>query len=482
MASAIKIVAGLFIVLIGFPIFIGGSAVLLITPIFTDSEGYFMTQSFHISQNGTAAVRFDIPLDVDFGGIQIDPSKFVTLKMKITGPGQTDAFLGLTTGDNADSFLDSVSYLQITEFRYFGFWEFDDYAVEPTIEQILIHNSTTWEVPDPTNSSINWIVGGNNGSTFLWAPTANDLEQGVLSLVIMNSNYGTFSSNPDSNIEIYFSIGAKVPIINAIGWILVVFGGLFTLLGIIIVWSGIRSKKPRKERIRYYQGVTAKRIEVVEKPPAKYNLQCSNCGSTNEPDSAFCSQCGEILLSEDRKTARIQTKDLEKSFIASSANKLVVAEGWPRFWAWLIDVVIIGMVTSTLSSIIFLSLSNWDFWSFGIFSPSQWFFSLGPSSMILFCYFVFMEYYYGQTIGKMIVNLETVSERTGERPTIGEIALSAVGKSLFLPIDVLLGWITHDETQVPSLEQRITQKWAKTVVIEKQKEKQESAQFVSRRF
>lgn len=482
MASAIKIIAGLFIVLIGFPIFIGGSAILLVTPIFTDSEGYFMTQSFHISQNGTAAARFDIPLDVDFGGIRIDPSKFVTLKMEISGPGQTDAFFGLTTGNNANSFLDSVSYLQITEFKYLGVWEFDDHEIEPTMEQILVSNSTAWEVLDPTDPTINWIVGGENGTAFVWNPTANDLEQGVLSLIAMNSNYGSFTSNQDSNVDIYFSIGAKVPIINAIGWILVVFGGLFTLLGIIIVWSGIRTKKPRTERIRYYQGVPAKRIDVIEKPPVKYNLECSNCGSTNEPNSAFCSQCGEILLSEDRKTATIQTKDIEKSFTKSSANKLVVAEGWSRFWAWLIDVVIIGMVTSTISSIVFLSLSNWDFWSFGVFSPSQWFFSIGPSSMILFCYFVFMEYYYGQTIGKMIVGLETVSERTGERPTIGEIAISAVGKAFLLPIDVFLGWITREENQVPNLEQRITQKWAKTVVIEKQKEKQESAQFVSRRF
>ncbi len=41
MASAIKIIAGLFIILIGFPIFIGGSAVLLISPIFADNNGYF---------------------------------------------------------------------------------------------------------------------------------------------------------------------------------------------------------------------------------------------------------------------------------------------------------------------------------------------------------------------------------------------------------------------------------------------------------
>jgi uncharacterized RDD family membrane protein YckC len=480
MASAIKIIAGLFIVLIGFPIFIGGSAVLLITPIFTDNEGYFMTQRFHLSQNGVAAVRVDIPLDVDFGGVSIDPSKFVTLKMEVTGPSQSDVFLGLITGSDANTLLQSVSYLLITDFEYLEDWEFGNSETEYTLEWIAIANSSTWEVPDVTGFS--WIAGGTNDNTFIWAPTAEDLEQGTLSLIVMNSGYTSFTGNEDSNIEIYFSIGAKVPLINAIGWILVVFGGLFTLLGIIIVWSGLRTKKPRVDRIRYYQGVPATKVDVIEKPPAKYNLQCSNCGSINEPESAFCSQCGEILLSEDRKTVEDVTKGKKIEVLEPLGNKLVIAEGWPRFWAWLIDIVIIGMITSALSSIIFFSLSNWDFWSFGVWSPFQWLSSFGPSSLFFFLYCIFMEYYYGQTIGKMVVNLEVVSERTGERPTVGEIAISALGKAFFLPIDVFLGWIAREESQIPNLEQRITQKWAKTVVIEKQKERQESARFVSRRF
>jgi uncharacterized RDD family membrane protein YckC len=92
-----------------------------------------------------------------------------------------------------------------------------------------------------------------------------------------------------------------------------------------------------------------------------------------------------------------------------------------------------------------------------------------------------MEFYYGQTIGKMILNLEVVSERTGERPTLGEIAISALGKAFFLPIDVILGWFTRDENQVPDLNQRLTQRLSKTVVILQQKEKEETAQFVSNR-
>ncbi|MHA1969726.1 MAG: RDD family protein [Candidatus Hodarchaeales archaeon] len=477
MASAIKIIAGLIIVLIGFPIFIGGSVVLLITPIFADDNGYFMTQRFSITEPGAAAARFDIPLDVDFSGVRIDPSKFVTIKIET----QSDVFIGLTTGDNANSFLSSVSYIQITNFEYFDDWEIGESDPDYTIDWILVPNATTWQIPDVT--SPNWLVGGTIGNSFLWEPTADDLEEEILSVIVMNSDYASFTGNADSSISIIFSIGAKVPLINAIGWVLVVFGGLITLLGIIIVWSGFRTKKRRPERVRYYQGVPAKRIEAVEKPLASFHLQCSNCGSSNEPDSAFCSQCGEILLSEDRKTVEEAVKGRPSEMLEPTGNKLVIAEGWPRFWAWLIDVVIVGMITNVLSSLIFLIIDSWDFWSYGVWNPAQWIFSFGPSSLFLFVYFILMEYYNeGQTIGKMVLNLEIVSERTGERPTIGETAISAAGKAFFLPIDVFLGWISRDESQVPNLEQRITQKWAKVVVIEQQKKKQDSAQFISRRF
>ena len=83
MASTIKLVAGIIIILIGFPIFIGGSAILLVTPAFADNDGYFVSQSFHLDQTGVAAIRIDIPLENVDMGMRIDPSDFVTLKVNI---------------------------------------------------------------------------------------------------------------------------------------------------------------------------------------------------------------------------------------------------------------------------------------------------------------------------------------------------------------------------------------------------------------
>ncbi|MFX0050587.1 MAG: RDD family protein [Candidatus Hodarchaeota archaeon] len=476
MASAIKIIAGLFIFLIGFPIFIGGSAVLLITPLFADSDGYFMTTDYHIQQNGVAAVRIDIPLDDVQVGVRIDPAEFVTLKMNVNGPGGSEVFVGLADQQEINNVLNSsVSYLLITNLDYSSGFEFGDYEANPTITWETIYNVSDRVPPDVNKAT--WLADtGKVGNTFTWAPTYEEVTGESLSLVLMNEDKGA-----SNNVDITFTIGAKVPIINAIGWILVVFGGLLTLLSIIIIWSGLRTKKPRVDRVRYYQGAPAQRVEAVTRPTPKYNLQCSNCGSLNEPDSAFCSQCGEVLLSEDRKVIQDVAKEKDIEFYEPVGNKLVVAEGWPRFWAWLIDILITGAITSAISSFIFFSLNDWSWWSFGVWSPFQWLFSLGPSSVVFFLYVVLMEFYYGQTIGKMILNLEIVSERTGERPTLGEIAISAFGKAFLLPLDVFLGWITRDENQIPNLNQRLTQKLSRTVIILQQKKKEEAAQFVSSR-
>ncbi|MFX0122692.1 MAG: RDD family protein [Candidatus Hodarchaeota archaeon] len=482
MASAIKIIAGIFIIMIGFPIFIGGSAILLFVPLFTDGEGYFMTTPIAIRSvdfNASfSAIRLDIPLDDVQIGIQIDPAKFVKFKINVHGKTSSDeVFLGLCTKTDADSFLGSgIAYLQIKNFEYYGF-EFGEDRQDPVyqMEYEIVPNKTSWA--RPSVESISWFEGGNNGTTFKWDPSYETLTSGeTISFILMHTDLGE-----SYDINITFSVGANIPILNAIGWVLVVFGGLFTLLGIILLWSGLRTKKPRKERIRYYQGAPATRVEPVERPLSKFNLQCSNCGSLNEPDSSFCSRCGEILLSEDRKTVEEVTKKTEVEIFEPTGDKLVVAEGWPRFWAWLIDILITGAIASTLSSVVFLTIGDWSWWSFGIWNPFQWLFSLGPSSIVFFVYAVVMEHYYGQTLGKMALNLEVVSETTGDRPILQDIIISAIGKSFFLPIDVILGLIVKDQNQVPDLNQRLTQKWARTVVIQSEKKKKESVQFVSGR-
>lgn len=466
--------AGFLIILVGFPIFIGGFAVLFITPIFADNDGYFVSQTFHIEQDGVAAVRLDIPLDDVQIGVRLDPSDFVTIKVNVHQDINADAFLGLTTGSKADNFLASVSYLEITNLDWYTGFNFDNDELESEISWTTYPNTTTWAVPDPT--PISWIVGGTNGTTFIWYPSYSDLTSDSLSLILMNSNLGA-----DNNVDISFSVGAHVPVINVIGWFLTVFGGLMTLLGIILVWSGFRSKPKQRHRTRHYQGAIVTRVEPIERSPAKYQLQCTNCGSRNEPDSSFCSRCGEILLSEDRTTIETAVKETKLETFEPTTANLVIADWGSRFWALFIDIFIVFAIASILSSMFFFAIGNWTWWSYGLFSPFQWLFNLGPSSIIFFIYSLAMENYYGQTLGKRALDLEVVSEQSGDRPLLQDLAINSFGKAFIMPIDFIIGRIARDKRQIPDLNQRLTQKWAQVVVIQKPRRKDKTTQFVSSR-
>ncbi|PWI46355.1 hypothetical protein CEE45_17270 [Candidatus Heimdallarchaeota archaeon B3_Heim] len=476
MASTIKLVAGILIVLIGFPIFLGGSAVLLVTPIFADDQGYFVSESYQITDDNVTAVRLDIPLDDVQLGIRIDPSDFVTLKVNAFGETNEEIFLGLTTYEQAEIFLENVSYLEITNLDFSTAFPFDSEENGPAISMVPVISSNPTRIPSSTD--VNWLLGGEElGNEFVWSPSYSDLTGGTLTLIMMNSDMGL-----GNKVNITFSIGARIPIINAIGWVLTVFGGLFLLLGIIIIWSGLRSKPRRVERTRYYQGAMATRVEPIERTAANYQLQCSNCGSTSDADSTFCSQCGEILLSEDRKAIDTAVKSSELGYLEPTGTKLVVADWGPRFWAYIIDFFIVSAITSTFTSILFFTMSDWTWWSFGVFSPFQWLFSLGPSSVVFFIYILLMDHYYGQTLGKMALNLEVISESTGERPLLQDLAIHNLGKAFFLPIDLIVGRIVRDQSQVPDMNQRLTQKWSRVAVVQKSRKRETTTQFVSNRL
>ena len=73
----------------------------------------------------------------------------------------------------------------------------------------------------------------------------------------------------------------------------------------------------------------------------------------------------------------------------------------------------------------------------------------------------------GQSLGKSAMNLYVIRE-DGEKPLLGDILLSAVGKAFFLPIDFLIGIFTNEpkDGRAP-LNQRLFQKFSKTLVVTK---------------
>jgi uncharacterized RDD family membrane protein YckC len=130
---------------------------------------------------------------------------------------------------------------------------------------------------------------------------------------------------------------------------------------------------------------------------------------------------------------------------------LYLAKWETRFWAWLIDIILIGLPLWTLSDRL---PPAWRF----MIDPGLLSFSL--SSVVLFLYWTLFEGYRGQSIGKMALKIR-VTGRTGEDIRFGAAAIESFGKAFLLIPDCLIGWLA-----MPGSKQRLFNRISGTVVIE----------------
>ncbi len=137
-------------------------------------------------------------------------------------------------------------------------------------------------------------------------------------------------------------------------------------------------------------------------------------------------------------------------------SKITLAKWTERFLAWLVDFLIISIVTSPI--VVFASLGIIDhdfnderFWAENI--------TYIPSGIMFFSYWTILEFKTGQTIGKKVLNLR-VTNMEGDTPTLKGVLLSSFGKTFLLPLDVILGWILTNEHR-----QRCFNKLGDTIVI-----------------
>ena len=136
-----------------------------------------------------------------------------------------------------------------------------------------------------------------------------------------------------------------------------------------------------------------------------------------------------------------------------NSSKIILAKWKDRFFAWVVDFVIISIISTSIFFISFLYLDD-NFESF-INNDGMYI----PTSVMFFAYWTILEYKTGQTIGKKMFNLK-ITNIQGKKPNLLEVIISSFGKSFILPIDIIVGWIlTNDKRQ------RIFNKLGNTVVI-----------------
>jgi uncharacterized RDD family membrane protein YckC len=139
---------------------------------------------------------------------------------------------------------------------------------------------------------------------------------------------------------------------------------------------------------------------------------------------------------------------------------LYLAKWSARFWAWLIDIIIV---------ILFLNIVR------GIFDPLGWklpllwdygnweIIAVIFETIFFFLYWTVMEGFdgRGQSIGKMVMNLKVVN-RDGSRISYRTAAVESFGKSFFpiLIFDCLIAWLAMPDTKL-----RVFNRISNTIVV-----------------
>ena len=138
-------------------------------------------------------------------------------------------------------------------------------------------------------------------------------------------------------------------------------------------------------------------------------------------------------------------------------SQVTIARWSDRFFAWLIDYIIIfaGSFTVFFVAIYASNFDNLINNEFAYERTFEW----APISLVFFIYWIIIEYKTGQSIGKMALHLKITNLR-GEKADLKSIVISSFGKSFLLPIDLILGWIFTNKKR-----QRIFNRLGDTIVI-----------------
>ena len=155
---------------------------------------------------------------------------------------------------------------------------------------------------------------------------------------------------------------------------------------------------------------------------------CDRCGVEYEEGDVYCPKCG-VQLSETHGEGYIE-----------------LATWTQRFIALVIDGMILGVVLAVLRLPGYPIMQGMNI-------------KFGLDQILQFLYYMFMDQYYGQSVGKMVMNLR-ITKEGGAPLSLMDAAIEAFGKVFLLPIDFLIGFFVYKEKN-----QRLFNYLSDTVVI-----------------
>jgi uncharacterized RDD family membrane protein YckC len=175
--------------------------------------------------------------------------------------------------------------------------------------------------------------------------------------------------------------------------------------------------------------------------------------------------------SQGQDVVQVPEPVTEKKLETETKHTLYLASWSTRFWAWLIDVILVILFTIIVQ---WIFLPFWTISFYGDLFQGD-LFVIGVPVLFFFLYWMLMEGYWGQSVGKMVMNLKVVN-RNGSGIHFGTAAIESLGKAFFpvLILDCLIGWLG-----MPSTKLRVFNRISNTIVIKIDYKEPEGIVYVS---
>jgi uncharacterized RDD family membrane protein YckC len=154
-------------------------------------------------------------------------------------------------------------------------------------------------------------------------------------------------------------------------------------------------RKPSETSLENNQNISNPRVENVNLDRHRGSLSDEHNESIERPEIS-------------------ETYHSQKETEAVSPFEGFYAGFWMRFWAYLLDLIVIGSVNRMILNPVFRALDV-PLAESGIFSPMSI-----STAIVFYLYFVLMTKFYGQTLGKMVFGLKVV-ELDGKRLSWGTV-------------------------------------------------------------
>ena len=171
---------------------------------------------------------------------------------------------------------------------------------------------------------------------------------------------------------------------------------------------------------------TTENSEIVEKTDD--TQYCDNCGSGLDHGDVYCPKCGKQTVSD------------------TSLGYIELATWTQRFIALVIDGLLLGVALAVLNLPGYQMIGGVNI-------------TLGIDNVLQFLYYMFMDQYYGQSIGKKVMNLR-ITKIGGAPLSLADAAIESFGKVFLLPLDFIIGFFFYK-----SKNQRLFNYLSDTVVI-----------------